>query len=251
MGSINGRVALVTGGASGIGAAIATALLRQGCRVAVTYHRSDPDRLTKGAEASHILAIRADLTVEGDARLAIKQASEHFGGLHILVNNVGDLIERRNLDAIDLTFFRKVMAINIDSMMLVSKLALPYLREAPDGASIINLSSLAGRKGGHAGSLAYATAKGAVLTFTRALASELAPEGIRVNAVAPGFILGTHFHATHTTRQSAEETVARQIPLGRAGNPDDVARAVAFLASEYDGFISGATLDINGAQYMA
>jgi len=114
----------------------------------------------------------------------------------------------------------------------------------------VNLSSLAGRKGGHPGSLAYATAKGAVLTWTRALATELAPQGVRVNAVAPGLILGTRFHNTHTTRESAQATI-QAIPLSRAGTPDDVARAVAYLASEYDGFITGATLDINGGVYAA
>jgi len=121
---------------------------------------------------------------------------------------------------------------------------------AGGGAAIVNLSSLAGRKGGHTGSLAYATAKGAVLTFTRALSTELAPQGIRVNAVAPGLILGTSFHNTHTTPESARATVAG-IPLGRAGNADDVARATVFLAGEYDGFITGATLDINGGVYCA
>ncbi len=94
----------------------------------------------------------------------------------------------------------------------------------------------------------YSTSKGAVLTFTRALASELGPEGVKVNAVAPGLILGTAFHNTHTTKESAAATTAG-IPIGRAGNADDVARAVIYLASEYDGFITGATLDINGGVY--
>ena len=113
-----------------------------------------------------------------------------------------------------------------------------------------NMASLAGRKGGHAGSLAYSTAKGAILTWTRSLAGELGPRGVRVNAVAPGLILGTSFHNTHTTEASANATIAA-IPLGRAGNADDVARAVAYLASEYDGFMTGATLDINGGIYAA
>ena len=112
----------------------------------------------------------------------------------------------------------------------------------------MNLASLAGRKGGHPGSLVYSTAKGAILTFTRALANELGPQGVRVNALAPGMILGTSFHNTHTTPESARATVAG-IPLGRGGNADDVARAAVFLASEFDGFITGATLDINGGVY--
>ena len=107
-----------------------------------------------------------------------------------------------------------------------------------------------GRKGGHNGSLVYSTAKGAVLTWTRALATELGASGIRVNAVAPGLILGTCFHEKHTTPDSAQQTIST-IPLSRAGNVDDVARAVVFLASEFDGFITGATLDINGGVYAA
>ncbi len=112
------------------------------------------------------------------------------------------------------------------------------------------MASLAGRKGRHPGSLAYATTKGAVLTWTRALANELAPQGTRVNAVAPGLILGTSFHNTHTTKESADRTI-EGIPLKIGGKADDVARAVVFLASAYDGFITGATLDINGGVYGA
>ena len=134
-------------------------------------------------------------------------------------------------------------------MYFVSQAAKAHLVENED-SSIVNLASLAGRKGGHGGSLAYATSKGAIITFTRALAAELGPEGVRVNAIAPGLILGTSFHNTHTSEASANETIAT-IPIGRAGNADDVARAVAYLASEYDGFITGATLDINGGVYMA
>lgn len=144
-------------------------------------------------------------------------------------------------------FWHKVMNINLTSMMFVSRAAAPFLAKN-ENSSIINLSSLAGRKGGHPGSLVYSTSKGAVLTFTRALSSELGPEGVRVNAVAPGLILGTSFHNTHTTEESAKATTA-SIPIQRAGNSADVARAVLYLASEYDGFITGATLDINGGVY--
>jgi 3-oxoacyl-[acyl-carrier protein] reductase len=145
------------------------------------------------------------------------------------------------------------MSLNVDSARRVTRAATPHLIAAAKtggGASIVNLSSLAGRKGGHPGSLVYSTAKGAILTFTRALANELGPQGVRVNALAPGMILGTSFHNTHTTPESARTTVAG-IPLGRGGNADDVARAAVFLASEYDGFITGATLDINGGVYGA
>ncbi len=192
---------------------------------------------------------QADLTREDAANELVSAAAGFLGGLDVLINNAGDIVGRRQIGEIDAAFWQKVMDVNVTSMMWVTRAAVPELVKAGQG-SIVNLASLAGRKGGHGGSLVYSTAKGAVLTWTRSLASELGPKGIRVNAVAPGLILGTRFHATHTTEESAKATI-QGIPLGRAGTPEDVARAVAYLASEYDGFITGATLDINGGVYAA
>ena len=253
MGILNGKIALITGGATGIGAAITRELAAQGCKIVYHYFRSSPDELAQELDTLGVesLGVQGDLTQETIVQQVIQQTVQQFGRLDILVNNTGDIIARHNLAEMELTFFQKIMAVNVETMMLVCKHALPHLKQAQDGASIVNFASLAGRKGGHAGSLAYSTAKGATLTFTRSLAAEVAEDGIRVNAVAPGLILNTNFHNTHTTDESARYTIEHQIPLGRAGNPADVARAVAYLASEYDGFITGATLDINGGQYMA
>lgn len=251
---LRGRRALVTGGGQGLGHAISRALMAAGCDIAIHYFSSRQGAEALTGEAAgptqRAAAFRADLADENECSRLVDEAAKFLGGIDILVNNVGDLLERRLLGEIDSGFWDRVQRINIVSMVRVTQAAQPHLARASGGASIVNLASLAGRKGGHPGSLAYATAKGAILTWTRALAVELAPQGIRVNAVAPGLILGTHFHNTHTTDESARATVA-QIPLARAGSPDDVARAVAYLASEYDGFITGATLDINGGVYCA
>jgi 3-oxoacyl-[acyl-carrier protein] reductase len=133
--------------------------------------------------------------------------------------------------------------------MILTRELMPLLSKA-GASSIVNMSSIAGRRGGGVGSLTYATSKGAIITWTRALAAEAADRGIRVNAVAPGLILGTAFHETHSTKEAIENTI-RTIPLQRAGIPEDVSRAVLFLASEFDGFITGVTMDINGGIYMA
>jgi 3-oxoacyl-[acyl-carrier protein] reductase len=253
LGSLIGKRALVTGAGQGIGKAIAEGLLKAGCDLAIHYY-SDEKGASEVAEFALSIGrkaqyFQADLTDENAAVVLVKQATDFLGGLDVLVNNSGGLVARRVLGQVDLAFWQKVIDINMSSMMLVTRECVPHLVRAK-GASIINVSSLAGRKGGHGGSLVYSTTKGAVLTFTRALSGELGPQGVRVNAVAPGLILGTSFHNTHTSKESADETI-RGIPLARAGDVDDIARPVVFLASEYDGFITGATLDINGGVYCA
>ena len=242
---------LITAGAQGIGESITRHFIERGAHVAIHYFSSadTAKELMEYAKSrdQNAVIISGDLTKEEDAKRLIEETTAAFGGLDILINNAGSLVDRKMLHEMETNFWHKVMDINLTSMMFVSRAAAPFLAKN-ENSSIINLSSLAGRKGGHPGSLVYSTSKGAVLTFTRALSSELGPEGVRVNAVAPGLILGTSFHNTHTTEESAKATTAG-IPIQRAGNSADVARAVLYLASEYDGFITGATLDINGGVY--
>jgi len=253
MNSLKGKKALVTGGGSGIGKAISLELASLGAEVLVHYFRSaDSAReVVEAIKASGGVAdmVQADLSSKDGVAALSAFVGAKWGSLDVLVNNSGDLIGRRKLEEMDLDFYHKVISVNLDSNIMVTKAMIPFLRKA-GASSIVNLSSLAGRKGGHAGSIIYATAKGAILTLTRSLSTELACDGIRVNAVAPGLILGSSFHATHTTEESKQATIA-SIPLRKAGSCEDVARAVGFFACEYDGFITGATLDINGGVYTA
>jgi 3-oxoacyl-[acyl-carrier protein] reductase len=253
MGTLAGKNAFVTGTSQGIGSAISKGLIEAGCNICMHYYSSVeiPQKLQKIAEAKDQKAVclKADLTSESEVVKCVKEAADFLGYFDILINNTGSLVQRRYLLEIDNDYWQTVLDINLKTMMLVTREAFPYMNKSA-GTSIVNLGSLAGRKGGHAGSLVYSTAKGAVITWSRSLALELAPLGIRVNVVAPGFIEGTAFHEKHTTRESAIKTI-KDIPLGRSGRPEDVARAVVFLASEYDGFITGETLDINGGVYFA
>jgi len=236
---LNGKRALVTAGAQGIGLAISRALLDAGCSVAVHYFSSaDAANELKSEFGDRVVALQADLTDPAKTKEMVEQAVKGLGGLDVLINNAGSLIGRRKLDEIEPDFWQTVIDVNMTSMINVTKFAAPALREAK------------GAKGGHAGSLAYSTAKGAVLTMTRAMSNELGPDLIRVNALAPGLILETSFHNTHTTKESAAKTISG-IPIKRAGTPADVAHATIFLAEQYDGFVTGATLDINGGVYSA
>jgi 3-oxoacyl-[acyl-carrier protein] reductase len=253
MGTLKGKRALVTGASQGIGAAIAEGLIDAGAEVCLHYFQSDttPRNLAEKAKSlgQRALVVQADLRQESEATSVVDRATELLGGLDVLINNAGSLVARRKLEDVDIEFWDEVMRINLTTMMFVTRAAVPFLVRA-GASSIVNIASLAGRKGGHGGSLVYSSAKGALITWTRALAAELGPRGVRVNCVAPGLILGTRFHDTHTSKESADETV-RGIPLGRGGYAEDIARPVVYLASEYDGFITGATLDINGGVYCA
>lgn len=252
MGKLTGKKVFITGAEQGIGFESAKALIESGCDVFIHYFSGTegPEKLVALADSLGQKAAFgfANLRDKGETETCVQEAVDFLGGIDILVNNVGGIIARKWLAEIESDYWQTVIDVNMTTMLHTTQAALPYLKEASEGASIVNLASLAGRSGGHSGSLAYSMTKGAVLTWTRSLAAELGEYGIRVNAVAPGLILGTRFHDQHTTKASADETV-KGIPLGRAGNSEDVARTIAFLASEYDGFISGATIDVNGGVY--
>jgi 3-oxoacyl-[acyl-carrier protein] reductase len=254
MGTLKDKNVLVTAGCQGIGFSICEHLLKAGANVATTYLTS-----SKGADALKIIAsetgskftaIQADLTTRESCQRVVDEACSNIGSLHSVINNAGSLIERRGIEELDPDFMTRVLDLNLSSTVWITQAAVPVLAKQKEGSSIVNLASLAGRTGGHRGSIAYSTSKGAVITWTRHSSKELGDRGIRVNCVAPGLILGTSFHATFTSKESADKTI-ESLPLKRAGSPDDVARAVLFLASEYDGFISGITLDINGGVYVA
>lgn len=255
MNKLLGKRALVTAGAQGIGLAISRHLLAAGCDVFVHYHTSAAAAKALAEEAAQLgrrcSNASADLNTSEASNQLVATAVKFLGGLDVLINNAGTLVARRSLADSDDDFWAETMSLNVGSMRRVTRAAAPHLIAAAKtrgGASIVNLSSLAARNGGGTGSIAYATAKGAILTFTRGVANELGPHGVRTNALAPGLMLGTNFHTTHTPVEKQRAIIAT-IPLGRPGNADDVARAAVYLASEFDGFINGATLDINGGVY--
>jgi len=252
MTKLKGKKVFITGAEQGIGFESAKSLIESGCDVFIHYFSGaeGPKELVDlatslGQKASFGYA---NLTIKEEAKACVQDAADFLGGIDILVNNVGGIVARKWLGEIEEAYWQTVIDVNMTTMLHVTQACLPYLKANQTGASIVNLASLAGRSGGHAGSLSYSMTKGAVLAWTRSLAAELGEFGIRVNAVAPGLILGTRFHDTHTTKASADETI-KGIPLERAGTSEDVARTITFLASEYDGFISGATIDVNGGVY--
>ena len=245
---LKGKVALVTGGARDIGRATSLQLAKSGASVIVNYNASaDKARAVCDeirAAGGRAVAVQADVTRLEDIRRLVQEASAAFGRIDILVNNAGGLLARKALGEMDMAFWDEVMSLNLRSVAFVTQAALPYM---VDGGAIVNLSSLAARDGGGPGSTAYAAAKGGVLTLTRGLSKELAPRKIRVNCVSPGMI-DTTFHDTFTKPEARKATAARTT-IGREGTPDDVAKAIVFLASDASSYINGESIEINGGLY--
>jgi 3-oxoacyl-[acyl-carrier protein] reductase len=248
---LTGKVALVTGAEVGIGRATALALAERGADIAVHYYSADPgpspvvcDIVALGRRAQ---AFQADLTRRDEVERTVRGAEAAFGRIDILVNNAGGLLGRHPLVEMTEEFFHAVMDVNVLTTFLCCREVAPGMIARKQGA-IVNLTSLAAHNGGGPGASIYAAAKAAVLTLTKAWARELAPHGIRVNAVSPGLIGGTPFHTTFT-QPEAFEAAAKTIPLGRAGVPEDVARVIAFLAGEDAGFLAGETIEINGGMF--
>ena len=247
----NGQVVLITGGASGIGQGIAQAFAIHGADVALTYLTSEEGAKTAVATIENngrkALALQADLTNEAAVERVVTTTIERFGKIDVLVTNTGGLLKRSRVADCSLELWNQAIAVNLTSTFLCCRAVLPYMERAKQGC-IITMSSLAAHNGGGQGAAHYAATKGAVITFTKALAKEVGPMGIRVNGVAPGLI-GTQFHDRFSTPEMRQSAVA-QTPLRREGTPTDVAGAVLFLASPYSSFLAGETIEINGGQGM-
>jgi len=248
---LTGKVALVTGASSGIGAATAQLLARLGVNVAITYHNNQAGAQTVQEEITRkgrkAIAIRADFRDADQIRATVKHATEALGPIDILVNNAGSLVERRAVIEITQERWNEIINLNLTSAMLCSQVVAPAMIERKSGA-IINVVSIAGRTGGGPGAGAYAAAKAGLIALTKSMAKELAPHGIRVNAISPG-VIDTPFHETFSTPEMIR-SFTTSIPLGRIGTPEECASVIAFLASDAASFVVGETIEVNGGQLM-
>ncbi len=242
---LEGKTAIVTGGGRDIGRACAMRLAEEGARVAINYMNS-----AAGAESAvheinaaggKALCLQGDMTKSGDvAALVAAARSELSETIDVLVHATGGLVARKVISEMDEGHWHRVMNLNVTSFFLAVNAVVPHMTK---GGAIVGLASQAGRDGGGPGSIAYASAKGAMMTMTRGLAKELGPD-IRVNSVCPGMI-DTDFHNVFT-KPEVRAHVANITPLKREGASVDVANLVTYLASDGAAFITGTNVDING-----
>ena len=251
MKSLEGKVAIVTGGTRDIGRSCSVKLAEEGAKVVVNYHSNkaagEETVSTIEKAGGTAILVKGDMTKKADVDNLVAETRKAFGDeIHVLVNNVGGLVARKKLPEMDEDFLNHVMTLNVTSCFLATQAVVPYMT---GGGSIVNLASLAGRDGGGGGSAAYSASKGAVMTFTRSMAKELGPDGIRCNSLCPGMI-DTTFHDTFTP-DAARRNVEASVPLRRQGHPDDCADTVVYLASEKSSYITGANIDINGGMFFS
>ncbi len=252
MSNSNGKVAIVTGATSGIGYEVAKRLGKDG--FTVVLNGLDDERGAEcvkelTAEGSDASFRRFDVTDEKAVNENIKAIGEQYGKIDVLVNNAGGLGGRSRFEEMTTEFYRKVMALNLDSTFFASRAAIPYLKKG-DLPTIINYTSNAAWNAGGPGAGIYGTSKAGVHAITRALAKDLAEYGIRVNAVSPGTI-DTPFHKQiKSTKPEVFASWAKNIMLGRLGQPEDVAGVISFLAGKDSAFMTAETIQIGGGQAL-
>lgn len=247
-----GRCAIVTGAGRGIGRAIALGLASQGASVAVIDILSDRvNAVVEGIKANGhtALAIQADVSRSADVDRLMNEVFAEFGRLDILVNNAGGMISRKRVAEMDEELWDRVLTANLKSTFLCSRAASKLISRP--GGRIINISSCFGISGS-ASAAHYSAAKAGIIGFTKALAQELGPEGITVNAVAPGPTDTPAWRSTHAEEQLAAKIDERvsKTPLGRIAVPEDIAAAVVFLAQRESGYITGQVIHVNGGSLM-
>jgi NAD(P)-dependent dehydrogenase (short-subunit alcohol dehydrogenase family) len=239
------RVALVTGGGTGIGRATALALAADGMAVVVAGRRPDPLAEVVAEIGDRALAVSADLCVEADAQRAVHEAVDAFGALHVVVNNAGAIRRNIRLHEVDVALWDEQIAINLRGPYLVLHAALPELLRADGDRCIVNVASTLAVKPA-SGTGPYAAAKGALIALTRTLAVEYAGDGIRCNVVLPASVRTALARTDRPNFDEVEARMAAGYPLGRLGEPEDVAAAIRYLVSPGAGWITGAELEVDG-----
>lgn len=249
--NLKGKVAIVTGGARDLGRAISVRFAQEGAKVVVNYFDNPDDaketlRMIEEAGSEGII-VQGDMTKAADVKRLFDTTVEKYGNqIHALVNVVGGIVGRKTITEQDEAWYDFLMDVNMRSVFLCTREAVPYMSA---GATIVNFSSLAARDGGGPGASMYATAKGAVMTFTRSMAKELGPKGIRVNSLAPGTI-ATSFHDRFNTPENRERLKATYA-LRREGEAKEVADLVIYLSSDESSYITGTNIDINGGSFFS
>ncbi|MEN6532534.1 MAG: SDR family oxidoreductase [Bryobacteraceae bacterium] len=248
MSEFSGKTGLVTGASRGIGAATAVALARQGTSRVLLHYNSYREGAEKtlaavrkaGAEGG---MIQANLGTADGIHTALAELKKTGANVDILVNNAGALVKRARLAEVTESLYDEVMNLNVKSAYFLAQAVAPYMIERKSGI-IVNLSSIAGRNGGGIGASVYAASKAAVTCLTKGMARELAPHGIRVNAVSPGTV-DNYFHEKYSTREMLDQVV-KMTPAGRLSTNEDVADVIVFLCSEAARYVHGQTIEVNG-----
>jgi 3-oxoacyl-[acyl-carrier protein] reductase len=246
MSELTGKVAIVTGASKGIGAAIARRLAAAGASVVVNYasSREGADRVVAeiAGKAGKAIAVKADVSKAADVQRLFDATKKAFGSLDVLVNNAG-VYGFAPLEEVTEDEFHREFNINVLGVLLASREAMKYF--GPDGGSVINISSIASRSPSPT-AVVYSATKGAVDTITRVLAKELGPKKIRVNAINPGGVETEGVHSLGIIGSDFEKEMVARTPLGRLGQPDDIASVAVFLASAASGWMTGETIAVGG-----
>ena len=249
---LKGKVVLITGASTGIGAAAARAFARLGSRVAIHYNASRAaaeevaaDVRAAGAEA---LLVAGDVTQYANVKRIVAETLGALGRIDVLINNAGGLVKRTRIEDYSEEFLHQVIALNVTQVAMFMHEVIPAMRRQKSG-NVINVSSIAARHGGGAGAIIYAGAKGFISTATRGWAKEVVGDGIRVNAVSPG-VITTPFHERYSTPEQLK-TMQATIPMNRLGTPEECAGTFVYLASDAtSGYVTGQVIEVNGGQYM-
>jgi 3-oxoacyl-[acyl-carrier protein] reductase len=249
---LKGKVVLITGASTGIGAAAALAFARLGSKVVIHYNASKAAAEKVAAEVKAIgaeaLLVHGDVTRSADVVRIVAETLSAFGRIDVLINNAGGMIGRTRIEDYTEAYFDKVLKLNVTQVAMFMHEVIPVMRKQ-GGGNVINVSSIAARHGGGGGAIIYAGAKGFISTATRGWAKEVAGDNIRVNAVSPG-VITTRFHERYST---AEQLKAMQgtIPMNRLGTADECAGTFIYLASDaLSGYVTGQIIEVNGGQHM-